>query len=161
MMPVDVLQTVTDGRLAAIQPPSGRRCTLDGVAPDGTEALDAYSAAVTAVADAVGPAVVSIQVGSQSGPYGRMPAGSGSGVIVTPDGYVLTNSHVASGQTEIRVQTLEGDEFDAQLVGDDPDTDLAVVRVLATGLPYAVMADSSRLRAGQIVVAVGFTLGFE
>jgi S1-C subfamily serine protease len=121
------------------------------------ELLDAYSHAVTAVADKVGPAVVRVETRG-SGNRGGM----GSGVIISPDGLVLTNSHVAAGARELRLADSEGHVMEARLLGEDPDTDLALLRANAAyHLPAARLGDSKRLRRGQLVVAIGNPLGFE
>jgi S1-C subfamily serine protease len=123
--------------------------------------LDAYSKAVTDVVDIVGPAVVRLAVHT-SATNGRSRAGSGSGVIVAPDGLILTNSHVAGGASRIEVTTADGQDLGARLVGDDPDTDLALLRVdEAVTLPAAPLGDSKRLKRGQLVIAIGNPLGFE
>jgi S1-C subfamily serine protease len=120
--------------------------------------LDAYSRAVVGVADRLGPAVVRLDVQASD----KRRAGSGSGVIVAPDGLVLTNSHVVGGVSQVGVTTIDGRNLTARVVGDDPDTDLALVRVdAAVTLPFAPLGDSKRLRRGQLVVAIGNPLGFE
>ena len=133
--------------------------TTPPVPPDDEALLDAYSQAIIDVVDGVGPAVVKIDVW-----HGGKPtrAGSGSGVIVAPDGLVLTNSHVVGGASRVELMTTEGRALTARVVGDDPDTDLALVRVDApVTLPAARLGDSKRLRRGQLVVAIGNPLGFE
>jgi len=127
--------------------------------PADTELLDAYSRAVINVVDAVGPAVVNIGV-TRDTRRGEQ-RGAGSGVIVAPDGYLLTNHHVVNRARRLAVTLVDGSNFDARVVGSDAATDLAVVRAQASGLPYAALGDSSRLRVGQLVVAVGNPLGFE
>jgi len=129
------------------------------VPPDDEALLDAYSQAIIDVVDGVGPAVVKIDVWHAGKPT---RAGSGSGVIVAPDGLVLTNSHVVGGASRVELMTTEGRALTARVVGDDPDTDLALVRVDApVTLPAARLGDSKRLRRGQLVVAIGNPLGFE
>ena len=123
-----------------------------------TEILDAYSNAVTSVADTIGPAVVRVQVRAKNG----RPAGVGSGVIIAPDGLVLTNSHVVEGAGEISLQDAEGHLMAARSLGEDPDTDLALLRAgFGRDLPSAPLGDSKLLKRGQLVVAIGNPLGFE
>jgi S1-C subfamily serine protease len=126
-------------------------------APPEAALLDAYSDAVTRVVDLVGPAVVKLDVLK-----GGKPAGSGSGVILSPDGLVLTNSHVAQGTPRVSVATPDGRTFDARLIGDDPDTDLALVHIeQPVHLSWAKLGDSHALKRGQIAIAIGNPLGFE
>ena len=123
-------------------------------------ALDAYSAAVVGAVDQVGPAVVSVYVGGAD-EAAQARGGAGSGVVVTPDGYLLTNEHVVQRVSEARVTLVDGRSVPAVVAGRDPATDLAVLRAQAGALPYAQLASGQRLRAGQLVVAVGNPLGFE
>jgi S1-C subfamily serine protease len=123
--------------------------------------LDAYSHAVIGVADRVGPAVVRVETQKKDG-NGRPAGGVGSGVILSPDGLVLTNSHVVEGGREFRLTDSEGRVMEARLLGEDPDTDLALLRAdSARNLPSATLGDSKALRRGQLVVAIGNPLGFE
>ena len=128
-------------------------------APDDRELLDAYSNAVIDVTDRVGPAVVRVETGSRSA---RERGGLGSGIVISPDGLVLTNSHVVGASKEIRLRDTEGVVTDARVLGVDPDTDLALLRADgARDLHYASLGDSKQLRRGQLVVAIGNPLGFE
>src|SRR6201987_4518172 len=122
--------------------------------------LDAYSRSVSAAVARVRPAVVHVRVERESR-RGRRQDGSGSGFAITPDGYVVTNSHVAGGAAKLEVTLPDGHVLGAELVGDDPDSDLAVVKIGADGLAYGQLADSSRVRVGQIAIAIGSPYGFQ
>jgi S1-C subfamily serine protease len=131
----------------------------------GAELLDAYSQAVTNVVTKVGPAVVNIRVKRKTSARHRTvpheAEGSASGVVITPDGYIVTNSHVVEGARTVEVGLADGTNYAARLVGQDPATDLAVLVVPASGLPIAHLGDSDKLRAGQLVIAIGNPLGFQ
>lgn len=128
---------------------------------DDRALLDAYSNAVIDVTDRVGPAVVRVETGPKM-PNGRERGGLGSGIVISPDGLVLTNSHVVGSSKEIRLRDVEGHVGDARVLGVDLDTDLALLRANGVrDLPYAALGNSKTLRRGQLVIAIGNPLGFE
>src|ERR1700742_4850701 len=142
---------------------------LDNTPPQQTEAapaddqalLDAYSNAVIGVTERVGPAGVRVETVA-SLPSSRQRGGRGSGIVISPDGLVLTNSHVVGSSKQIRIRDSEGGVTDARVLGVDPDTDLALLRADASrDLQFAALGNSKNLRRGQLVVAIGNPLGFE
>jgi S1-C subfamily serine protease len=130
-------------------------------AADDSALLDAYSHAVTGVAERVGPAVIRVEA-SSTAQNARGRPGLGSGIVISPDGLVLTNSHVVGSSKQIRLRDHEGIVTDGRVLGVDPDTDLALLRADgARDLRYASLGNSKGLRRGQLVVAIGNPLGFE
>jgi S1-C subfamily serine protease len=128
---------------------------------DDAALLDAYSNAVIGVTERVGPAVVRVETGAKT-PNGRERGGIGSGIVISPDGLVLTNSHVVGNSKHIRLRDTEGVVTEARVLGADPDTDLALLRADgARELSYAGLGNSKNLKRGQLVVAIGNPLGFE
>jgi len=123
--------------------------------PVDSQVLDAYSQAVIDVVDGVSPAVISVRGAANT------RGGAGSGFLITPDGFAVTNSHVVDGRSELLAETTEGDRIPARVVGDDPATDIALIRLVANDLPYAKLGDSSTLRVGQLVIAMGSPLGLQ
>ncbi len=123
----------------------------------GNEAiLDAYSMAVINVVESVSPAVISL-----TGRSSAEPRGSGSGFIVTNEGYAVTNSHVVNGRERLLAETNEGDRVDVEVIGDDPATDIALLKLAARDLPHVAISDSTLLRVGQLVIAMGSPLGLQ
>jgi len=127
------------------------------------ELLDSYSRTITGVVEKIGPAVVNIRVHGHNQPTWSGPeaGGSGSGFVIAPDGFILTNSHVVHDAKKMEVTLADGRIFDATLAGDDPETDLAVVRINESHLVHAHFGDSRSVRVGQIAVAVGSPFGFQ
>ncbi len=131
-------------------------------AGDGDEALlDAYSRAVIGVVERAGPAVISMVVRKRRRGRGFGGEGAASGVIIAPDGYAITNHHVVEGAESLEAGLTDGSTYSAEIVGSDPATDVAVVRLAANGLPAARLGDSSALRVGQLAIAIGNPLGFQ
>jgi S1-C subfamily serine protease len=125
--------------------------------------LDAYSDAVTGAVDKVSAAVVHLAVKRRAGARQKNSegAGQGSGFVITPDGYALTNSHVVHGMQSISVSLPDGSSAAADLVGDDPDTDLAVVKIHGNNFPHVLLDDSRSVRVGQVAIAIGSPYGFQ
>jgi S1-C subfamily serine protease len=155
MKPVPPLRVIAGGGQNPQPDSSGASAPSD----EELRALDAYSRTVVGAVERIGPAVVSIQVERAS--RGREAGGAGSGVVITPDGYLLTNQHVVDGAPRVRTQFVDGRSVIAEVVGEDAATDLAVVRALASGLPSASVVADEPVRVGQLVVAVGNPYGFQ
>jgi S1-C subfamily serine protease len=122
--------------------------------------LDEYSRTVVGAADRVAPAVANVEIQQRSKSHAHH-GGSGSGFVITPDGFILTNSHVVNSASRVVVNLSGGRDYPAQLIGDDPETDLAVIRIDAPHLVHVRLADSESLRVGQIAIAIGNPLGFQ
>jgi S1-C subfamily serine protease len=129
--------------------------------PDDLHLLDAYSRAVVGAAEKVGPSVAHIEARHGRGPRGRANRGTGSGFVFTSSGYILTNSHVVHGAEELEVTLADGSSHEAVLIGDDPETDLAVIRIHAADLVPAELGDSKKVRVGQLALAIGHPYGFQ
>ncbi|HVP77069.1 MAG TPA: trypsin-like peptidase domain-containing protein [Thermodesulfobacteriota bacterium] len=146
----------------------GQARTLETARPSDDDLLDAYSRAVISAAERVSPSVVNLDVRTNprvnrstryAGP--EELRGTGSGFIFTPDGFILTNSHVVHHASKISVTLPDGRRFEGDLVGEDPDTDLAVVRINGANFLATPMGDSQRIRVGQLVIAIGNPYGFQ
>jgi S1-C subfamily serine protease len=154
--PAELVRTFSDTDAvvadAPIQPPSA-----------DDELLDSYSKSVTRAVEKVGPAVVNIRVQktNHERQHGSESGGSGSGFVIAPDGFILTNSHVVHGADKLEVTLGDGQVYRASLVGEDPETDLAIVRINASQLAHAHLGDSKSIRVGQIAVAIGSPFGFQ
>jgi S1-C subfamily serine protease len=155
--PIQHTLTLINGPRADPEP---GRCEVNSDVSE-VELLDTYSRAVIMVVETVGPAVVSIAVGKPAPVHGGEQTGAGSGVVVAPDGYILTNQHVVHGARRLTVFFTNGSQVEAALVGEDPATDLAVIRANGSGLAYASLGESDLLRVGQLVIAIGNPLGFQ
>jgi S1-C subfamily serine protease len=139
---------------------SNGSCRLKQEDDSEVELLDSYSRAVIKVVDTVGPAVVMVSRKKSGGGNSSAQEGAGSGVIIAPDGYILTNHHVVHGADALSVTRQDGTTLEAAVIGTDPATDLAVIRANGSDLPYAVLGDSRKLKTGQLVIAIGNPFGF-
>lgn len=160
MVPLDRSPGVALRRVLDEDHGGAKRPAPTAASPESDEALlDAYSRAVVTAVERVRPAVVHIQVRRTSRRGAR--EGAGSGFIITPDGYLVTNSHVAEGASALEATLPDGRTVEGKLIGDDPDSDLAVVKIAADALSYVRLGDSARVRVGQLAVAIGSPYGFQ
>ena len=137
----------------------GQLSSSDDARPSDSEALDAYSRVLTEVAEQLAPSVVNLRASGRTA-RGRTIAGGGSGVVITPDGFMLTSAHVVERAAEVRATFVDGTDLPASLVGLDPLSDLALLRAHGDDFPPARLGDADRLRVGQLVVAIGNPYGF-
>lgn len=161
------IELLSDDRLES-EDGQARRADFVDSSSGEEDLMDAYSRAVITAAEKVSPSVVFIEVQqpvrTRRGNAPRMPQetrGSGSGFIFTPDGFILTNSHVIHDAKKIEVTVSNGSKYQADLIGDDPDTDLAVIRINAPNLVPASLGQAQKIRVGQLVVAIGNPYGFQ
>jgi S1-C subfamily serine protease len=153
---IGLVREFSDGDSVVAEPPATTSFTDDDL-------LDSYSKSITQAVAKVGAAVVNIRVHGTRRVNRRGPesGGSGSGFVIAPDGFILTNSHVVHGAVKMEVTLADGRVFAANLVGDDPETDLAVIRINASQLVHAQFGDSKSVRVGQIAIAIGSPFGFQ
>jgi S1-C subfamily serine protease len=156
-------QALSDGENVVVETSAPTTRNAGFPAPDDDQLLDSYSRTIARVVEKIAPAVVNIRVqGGKNGNSGGPEAGgSGSGFVIAPDGFAVTNSHVVHGARQLQATLADGRTFDASLVGDDPESDLAVVRIHASQLAHAHFGDSKSVRVGQIAVAIGSPYGFQ
>jgi S1-C subfamily serine protease len=135
---------------------------VEGIAAEGAPLLDAYSQAVIEVAERMRPTVVNVSVwGRRRSPWEDPPNGNGSGIIIAPDGLIVTNNHVVEGSRKVEVTFADGEVAEAEILGTDAASDLAMLRANASGLQTATLGDSTQLRVGQLVLAIGSPYGFQ